>query len=101
MSGFKSGIRRGLIFFVVVEQDPVRRSVKIGILPALQTPDKRQKPDKPEQKRNRYEVDHNAHARHLIRNELRMTTKEDPDMAAAASIGVKKPSAATGMATPL
>lgn len=90
----------GLCIFVFYENTP-GRAVHIVILARFQAPYKNEQPEKAECKGDKHNVEKSVHEGDLTRNELMMTTSDDPDMAMAARSGVKSPSMATGMATTL
>jgi hypothetical protein len=65
-------------------------------LAVAQRPEESRKPGQPEGKRDRYEIDQHIHDARLARSALRVTSTDEPNIAAAAISGVTKPAIATG-----
>lgn len=91
---------------LVVEQNALRRPVKIVELPGAHAPQKGKKPQSPQAKRDRNEEQQDGHDAFSFplrpaRRALRTTMIDELDIATAAMSGVTRPMIASGTAARL
>jgi len=102
--------------YIIIREHAKRGAFDIVVLAVLERPHECGEPGKSERKRHRDKIDEHVHvgftlslrnksravrARGFARNELSVTSSEEPDMAMAAMSGVTKPAIAIGTATAL
>lgn len=83
---------------VIARQDAPCVPFRVIILTRPKRPEKRDKSDPPEQKRDWDQIDEDVHDLPLRRSALSETVMELTDIARAAANGVAKPAKAIGMA---
>lgn len=92
----------GLIRRILLDQYPFRRPVQILELPRLQGPEECRQAKQAEKQGGRHQIDQYAHGlTHFSRRAFTVTSREDDDMATAASSGVTRPAMASGTAAKL
>jgi len=102
-----SGSIRIVVDRVVIDQNSLRRTVQIIVLPGPDGPDERGQSDRAENKRCRDQDQQDIHdsvseARcRCRRNAFSVTSNDDDDMATAATSGVTNPAIANGTAMAL
>ena len=99
-------IRRALRDRLIIQDRAPRRTFEIVILPAFQGPEEPKQTDQPKPQRQRHENDEHLHhdlpcATRRARSAFSITSREEPDIAAAAIRGVTTPLMAMGTANRL
>src|SRR5262245_46489904 len=85
---------------VVIHDGAPGGAVEVVVLAALERPQKSDEAEEPERERHGYEKDQDFHGR-LARSAFAVTSKDEPDMAIAATSGVARPAIAIGTAMAL
>mgnify|MGYP000571980156 CR=1 FL=1 len=83
---------------IIARQDAPSIALGVVILTRAERPEKRNKPNPPEQKRDGDQIDKDIHDLPLRRSALSDTVMELSDIARAAANGVANPAKAIGMA---
>ena len=86
---------------IIIDKNPLRGTLKIFVLVGAKGPDKNHEAEESEKQGDRHKIKKNAHFLNLKRKQLAMTTREEPDIAKAATNGVTMPQTAIGIAIKL
>lgn len=107
-SGVSLGLFAAPAFFVIVEQDAMGGTVEIIELSRLQCPEEGDQPAQSQQQGYRDQIDQDIHDTfpnltlpRLNRRAFSVTTRDDDDIAMAATSGVTEPATANGTVTRL
>lgn len=92
----------GLIRRFLLDQYPFRRPVQVFELPGFQGPKECRKAEQAKKQGGRHQIDKDTHGlTHFSRKAFTVTSRDDDDMAMAASSGVTRPAMASGTAAKL
>lgn len=85
----------------LVDKDPLGGTLHVVVLAGAERPDERDHRDKTEHDRERREEEKDVHRAARSLSAFRVTTRDDPDIARAATKGFTRPIMAAGAATRL